>query len=61
MNTSTTKPQRQESDRQGIKRWYSPILARPEVGPIGVLILLFFLHSKLFRLNPLFDQARQLQ
>ena len=43
MNTSTTHTQRKESDRQGAKKWYSAILARPEVGPIGVLILLFCL------------------
>ena len=41
MNIKTTQLQRQESDRQGAKRWYSPLLARPEVGPIGVLLLLF--------------------
>ena len=40
---SATKPQRQESDRLGEKKWYSPILARPEVGPIGVMIILFCL------------------
>ena len=43
MNTSSTQPQRQESDRQEAKKWYSSILARPEIGPIGVLILLFCL------------------
>ena len=43
MNKATTQAQRQESDRQGTKKWYSAILARPEVGPIGVLILLFCL------------------
>ena len=42
MNSSATQqPQRQESDRQAEKKWYSPILARPEVGPLGVMILLF--------------------
>ena len=41
MNTSTTKKPRQESDRQGEKKWYSALMARPEVGPLGVMILLF--------------------
>ena len=41
MNTSTTKQPRQESDRQGQKKWYSSITARPEIGPLGVLLLLF--------------------
>ena len=41
MNTSTTNQPRQESDRQGKKRWYSAITARPEIGPFGVMILLF--------------------
>ena len=41
MNTSTTNQPRQESDRQGQKRWYSAITARPEIGPFGVMILLF--------------------
>ena len=43
MNIKTNLIQRQESDRQGAKKWYSAILARPEVGPIGVLALLFCL------------------
>ena len=43
MKTTTSEPQRQESDRQGAKKWYSAILARPEVGPIGVLLILFCL------------------
>ena len=43
MNTTTSQFQRKESDRQGVKKWYSAILARPEVGPIGVLMLLFCL------------------
>jgi len=43
MNSKTSQIQRQESDRQGEKKWYSSILARPEVGPIGVLMLLFCL------------------
>ena len=37
---SETQPQRQESDRQEDKKWYSAIFARPEVGPLGVMILL---------------------
>jgi Ribose/xylose/arabinose/galactoside ABC-type transport systems, permease components len=41
MNTSTTQQPRQESDRQGQKKWYSSITARPEIGPLGVLLLLF--------------------
>lgn len=43
MNISTIKSERQESDRQATKKWYSSILARPEVGPIGVLLILFCL------------------
>ena len=43
MNTSTTSSQRKESDREGVTKWYSAILARPEVGPIGVLLILFCL------------------
>ena len=43
MNSKTPQIQRKESDRQGEKKWYSAILARPEVGPIGVLMLLFCL------------------
>ncbi|WP_440925415.1 ABC transporter permease [Candidatus Pelagibacter sp.] len=41
MNTSTTKKPRQESDRQGEKKWYSALTSRPEVGPFGVMVLLF--------------------
>ncbi len=41
MNTSTTKKPRQESDRQGEKKWYSAFISRPEVGPFGVMVLLF--------------------
>ena len=41
MNTSTTNKPRQESDRQGEKKWYSAFMARPETGPLGVMILLF--------------------
>ena len=36
-------PQRQESDRQAEKKWYSPIFSRPEVGPLGVMLILFAL------------------
>ena len=35
MNTSTTNKPRQESDRQGEKKWYSAFMARPEMGPLG--------------------------
>ena len=38
---STTEVKRQESDRLKPKRWYSVIFARPEVGPLGVMLLLF--------------------
>ena len=41
MNTSTSQQPRQESDRQGQKKWYSSITARPEIGPLGVMLLLF--------------------
>ena len=42
MNSSTTQqPLKQESDRQAEKKWYSAVLGRPEVGPLGVMILLF--------------------
>ena len=41
MNIEATLKQRQESDRQEEKKWYSSILARPEVGPVGVMLLLF--------------------
>ena len=41
MNTSTAQQQRQESDRQAQKKWYSAITARPEIGPLGVMLLLF--------------------
>ena len=43
MNSKNPQIQRKESDRQAEKKWYSAILARPEVGPIGVLMLLFCL------------------
>ena len=38
---STTEVKRQESDRLKPKRWYSVLFARPEVGPLGVMLLLF--------------------
>ena len=38
---SNAQPQRQESDRLKPKRWYSAFFARPEVGPLGVMLLLF--------------------
>ena len=40
MATSST-PQRQESDRQQKKTWLNTLISRPEVGPIGVMLLLF--------------------
>jgi len=43
MKTSTTNQPRQESDRQGQKKWYSEITSRPEIGPFGVMIILFCL------------------
>ena len=43
MNTSTTNQPRQESDRLGQKKWYSAITSRPEIGPFGVMLLLFFM------------------
>ena len=41
MNSESINKVRTESDRQAEKRWYSATLARPEVGPIGVLVILF--------------------
>lgn len=38
---NSTAPTRQEADRQGSKSWFSAIFARPEIGPIGVMLLLF--------------------
>ena len=35
------QPQRQEADRHLPKKWYSALLARPEIGPLGVMLLLF--------------------
>ena len=39
--TNTTAPQRQESDRHQKKTWLTNLFSRPEVGPIGVMLLLF--------------------
>ncbi len=39
MNTAT--PQRKESDRHQKKTWFTSLISRPEVGPIGVMLLLF--------------------
>ena len=39
--TNTTTPQRQESDRHQKKTWLTNLFSRPEVGPIGVMLLLF--------------------
>lgn len=39
MKNSTTT--RQESDRLEAKSWLNAVLARPEIGPIGVMLLLF--------------------
>jgi len=38
---SSSQQQRQESDRQADKKWYSSIFSRPEVGPLGVMVILF--------------------
>ncbi len=43
MNSANSNPQRQESDRQGQKRWYTSFTSRPEIGPFGVMLLLFFM------------------
>ena len=43
MNTSSINQPRQESDRQGQKKWYSSFTSRPEIGPFGVMLLLFFM------------------
>ena len=40
MNTNQ-QVKRQESDRLKPSRWYSAIFARPEIGPLGVMLLLF--------------------
>ena len=39
MNTPTT--QRKEADRHQEKSWFSNLISRPEIGPIGVMLLLF--------------------
>jgi simple sugar transport system permease protein len=39
MNTSTS--QRKEADRHQKKSWLSKLISRPEIGPIGVMLLLF--------------------
>jgi len=39
MNSSAST--RQESDRHEAKSWMSGLLSRPEIGPIGVMLLLF--------------------
>ena len=38
---SESQSQRQESDRVEKKNWFTDIFARPEIGPLGVMILLF--------------------
>ena len=43
MNSKIIHSSRKESDRQEEKKWYSAIFARPEVGPISVLLILFCL------------------
>ena len=43
MNSKIIQSSRKESDRQEEKKWYSAIFARPEVGPISVLLILFCL------------------
>ena len=37
---SESQSQRQESDRLEKKNWFIAIFARPEIGPLGVMILL---------------------
>ena len=39
--SATSTPQRQESDRHQKKTWLTHLISRPEVGPIGVMLLLF--------------------
>ena len=41
MTMNSEKAGRQESDRLAPKRMFSSILSRPEIGPIGVMLLLF--------------------
>ena len=43
MNSTPNTQQRKESDRQGEKKWYSALFVRPEIGPFGVMFLLFIL------------------
>ena len=38
---TSSSPQRQESDRHQKKTWLTTLISRPEVGPIGVMLLLF--------------------
>ena len=38
---SSAEVKRQESDRLKPKRWYTAFFARPEIGPLGVMLLLF--------------------
>ena len=38
---NSTASTRQESDRHEAKSWLSGLLSRPEIGPIGVMLLLF--------------------
>ena len=38
---NSTTPKRQESDRHQKKTWLNTLISRPEVGPIGVMLLLF--------------------
>ena len=38
---TTSTPQRQESDRHQKKSWLTTLVSRPEIGPIGVMLLLF--------------------
>jgi simple sugar transport system permease protein len=58
MNSNPVNQSRKESDRHDAKKWYSSILARPEVGPVGVMLLLFgmlgyfSIPSGEFSLNP---------
>ena len=39
--SATSTPQRQESDRHQKKTWLTALISRPEIGPIGVMLLLF--------------------
>ena len=57
MNASVS--QRQESDRHEQKKWLKTLFSRPEIGPVGVMLLLFgmlgyfSIPSGEFSLNPL--------